>query len=104
MGTWDISTLDNDDAQDWLADFAEDGMAWSLARLEAHYFRNQRFEPDDLLLEGLPKILPGLDKDVARVAALLCKKYRGADIRVITKVGTADGWKIRNDGSKNMCR
>ncbi|MDA0372850.1 MAG: prolyl aminopeptidase [Planctomycetota bacterium] len=38
------------------ADFAEDSMAWALARLEAHYFRNQRFTPDDLLLQGVERI------------------------------------------------
>jgi proline iminopeptidase len=38
------------------ADFAADALAWPLARLEAHYFRNCRFDPDDLLLEGVPRI------------------------------------------------
>jgi len=36
--------------------FAEDAMAWSLARLEAHYFRNARFEPDTLLLDRVDRI------------------------------------------------
>jgi proline iminopeptidase len=41
---------------DFTAEFAKDDMAWSLARLEAHYFRNQRFEPDDLLLRDVQRI------------------------------------------------
>lgn len=36
--------------------FAEDAMAWSLARLEAHYFRNARFTPDTLLLDRIDRI------------------------------------------------
>lgn len=36
--------------------FAEDAMAWSLARLEAHYFRNARFTPDTLLLDRVDRI------------------------------------------------
>ena len=31
--------------------FGEPEMAWNLARLEAHYFRNVRFQPDTLLLD-----------------------------------------------------
>jgi len=36
--------------------FAEDAVAWSLARLEAHYFRNVRFSPDTLLLDQVDRI------------------------------------------------
>lgn len=36
--------------------FADDTMAWSLARLEAHYFRNARFRPDTLLLDRIGPI------------------------------------------------
>jgi len=36
--------------------FAEDAMAWSLARLEAHYFRNNAFTPDTLLLDQVARI------------------------------------------------
>lgn len=36
--------------------FAQDDLAWCLARLEAHYFRNQRFDPDTLLLDRVPRI------------------------------------------------
>jgi proline iminopeptidase len=36
--------------------FAEDAMAWSRARLEAHYFRNVRFVPDTLLLDRVDRI------------------------------------------------
>jgi proline iminopeptidase len=36
--------------------FAEDAIAWSLARLEAHYFRNVRFRPDTLLLDRIERI------------------------------------------------
>jgi len=35
---------------------AEDGHALGLARIEAHYFRNNLFEPDDRLLEGVGRI------------------------------------------------
>ena len=41
---------------DFTAAFAEEHMAWNVARLEAHYFRNQRFEPDDLLLRRIERI------------------------------------------------
>jgi proline iminopeptidase len=33
-----------------------DTTSWALARLEAHYLRNQRFTPDDRLLRDLPRI------------------------------------------------
>ncbi|MAG57209.1 MAG: prolyl aminopeptidase [Planctomycetes bacterium] len=36
--------------------FAEDDLAWNLARLEAHWFRNVRFDPDDRLLRDIDKI------------------------------------------------
>jgi proline iminopeptidase len=36
--------------------FAEDAMAWSLARVEAHYFRNARFQPDTLLLDRVDRM------------------------------------------------
>ena len=36
--------------------FAEDRMAWGVARLEAHYIRNQRFEPESLLLDRVDRI------------------------------------------------
>jgi proline iminopeptidase len=36
--------------------FAQEDLAWSLARLEAHYLRNQRFEPDTLLLDRVNRI------------------------------------------------
>lgn len=41
--------------------FENPDIAWSMSRLEAHYFRNVRFEPDDLLLKGVNKIreIPG---------------------------------------------
>ncbi len=38
------------------AAFAEEDMALGLARLEAHYFRNQRFEPETLLLDQIERI------------------------------------------------
>lgn len=41
---------------DFAAAFGEEEMAWSLARLEAHYFRNCRFDPDDLLLQRIDRI------------------------------------------------
>lgn len=33
-----------------------DTTSWALARLEAHYLRNQRFQPDDLLLREIDRI------------------------------------------------
>ncbi|MEE8585851.1 MAG: alpha/beta hydrolase [Acidobacteriota bacterium] len=36
--------------------FAKQEMAWSLARLEAHYFKNERFDPDGLLLQRIDRI------------------------------------------------
>jgi len=36
--------------------FTEDAMAWSLARLEAHYMRNARFTPDTRLLDDVGRI------------------------------------------------
>jgi len=46
---------------EFTAHFAEEHTAWNVARLEAHYIRNQAFEPDDLLLRRMPRIahLPG---------------------------------------------
>ena len=36
--------------------FENPELVWSLARLEAHYFRNVRFEPDTLLLDRVDRI------------------------------------------------
>jgi proline iminopeptidase len=36
--------------------FKQDDVAWSVARLEAHYFRNCRLEPDTLLLDRVARI------------------------------------------------
>lgn len=36
--------------------FADPDLAWSLARLEAHYFRNVRFRPDGVLLERMDRL------------------------------------------------
>ena len=36
--------------------FGDPGMAWSLARLEAHFIRNQRFTPRTLLLDRVGRI------------------------------------------------
>ena len=46
---------------EFAAAFGEDNMAIGLARLEAHYFRNQRFEPETLLLDQIERIrsIPG---------------------------------------------
>ena len=41
---------------DYLSEFQKDDTAWSLARLEAHFFRNGRFTPDDRLLGGIDRI------------------------------------------------
>jgi proline iminopeptidase len=36
--------------------FADADLAWSLARLEAHYFRNVRFDPDTKLLDRVDRV------------------------------------------------
>ncbi len=36
--------------------FANEDLAWSLARLEAHYMRNVRFQPDTLLLDRVGRL------------------------------------------------
>ncbi len=36
--------------------FDEPEVAWAVARLEAHYFRNVRFDPDDRLLQRIERI------------------------------------------------
>jgi proline iminopeptidase len=36
--------------------FGEPERAWNLARLEAHYFRNVRFQPDTLLLDRVHRL------------------------------------------------
>jgi len=36
--------------------FAEDKTAWAVARLEAHYFRNVRPEPDSQLIDNASRI------------------------------------------------
>ena len=41
---------------EFAAAFGENDMAIGLARLEAHYFRNQRFEPETLLLDQIDHI------------------------------------------------
>lgn len=38
------------------AHFHDDNTAWCIARLEAHYFRNVRLDPDDLLLKRIDTI------------------------------------------------
>lgn len=42
--------------EEFLALLTNDQTSWALARLEAHYIRNQRFSPDDRLLQDLPRI------------------------------------------------
>lgn len=42
--------------EEFTSHFADEGTAWSVARLEAHYFRNARLEPDDLLLQRVDRI------------------------------------------------
>ena len=41
---------------EFAAGLTNDHTAWALARLEAHYVRNQRFTPDDRLLVDLPRV------------------------------------------------
>ncbi len=42
--------------EEFTSAFASDALAWSLARLEAHYFRNVRFQPDTLLLDRVERL------------------------------------------------
>jgi proline iminopeptidase len=41
---------------DFQQGLTNDHTSWALARLEAHYLRNQRFAPDDRLLQDLPRV------------------------------------------------
>ncbi|MBM4014673.1 MAG: prolyl aminopeptidase [Planctomycetes bacterium] len=41
---------------DFVSLLTNDDTSWALARLEAHYLRNQRFSPDDRLLQDLPRV------------------------------------------------
>jgi proline iminopeptidase len=41
---------------EFLASFENEETAWAVARIEAHYFRNNRFDPDDLLLRQVDRI------------------------------------------------
>jgi proline iminopeptidase len=47
--------------EEFAAHFAEDDTAWCVARLEAHYFRHGRFEPEDRLLRRAERVkgIPG---------------------------------------------
>jgi len=42
--------------EEFASHFAEPDVAWAVARLEAHYFRNVRPEPDSLLLDRVKNI------------------------------------------------
>jgi proline iminopeptidase len=46
---------------EFLSLLTNDATSWALARLEAHYLRNQRFSPDDRLLRDVARIrhIPG---------------------------------------------
>ncbi|MFK7742077.1 MAG: prolyl aminopeptidase [Planctomycetota bacterium] len=46
---------------EFAAHFDEPDVAWAVARLEAHYFRNVRFDPDDQLLRRVDRVrsIPG---------------------------------------------
>ncbi|MHC5063505.1 MAG: prolyl aminopeptidase [Planctomycetota bacterium] len=48
--------------EEFTAHFEDENTAWSVARLEAHYFRNVRLDPDDLLLKQVERIrhIPGI--------------------------------------------
>lgn len=41
---------------DFLSHFEDPDVAWAIARLEAHYFRNCRFTPDDRLLRDIDRV------------------------------------------------
>ncbi|MEM7201919.1 MAG: prolyl aminopeptidase [Planctomycetota bacterium] len=41
---------------EFLAHFEEPDVAWAVARLEAHYLRNVRFDPDDQLLRRVDRL------------------------------------------------
>ena len=61
-----------------VAAFGEDGMALSLARIEAHYFANRIFLPEGALLEGVARI-----RDIP--AAIIQGRYD-----VVCPIATAD--------------
>ncbi len=42
--------------EEFTSHFEDEGICWSMARLEAHYFRNVRFDPGDLLLRRIDSI------------------------------------------------
>lgn len=83
---------------DFMAHFAEEHTAWNVARLEAHYIRNQAFEPDDLLLRRMQRIrhLPaflvhGRYDLVCPVdeADLLHRAWPGSELVVVEDAGHA---------------
>ncbi|HVS17471.1 MAG TPA: prolyl aminopeptidase, partial [Planctomycetota bacterium] len=82
----------------FIAAFAEEHTAWNVARLEAHYVRNQAFEPDDLLLQRMDRIrhLPaflvhGRYDLVCPVegADLLHRAWPGSELVVVEDAGHA---------------
>jgi len=42
--------------EEFLSHFSEPDVCWAVARLEAHYFRNLKPDPDSLLLDGVERI------------------------------------------------
>lgn len=42
--------------EEFISHFSDDDTAWAVARLEAHYFRNVRPEPDAMLLDRVERI------------------------------------------------
>src|SRR5207237_10018685 len=64
-----------------VADFASDRVALGLARIEAHYFRNDIFLPEDHLLANAPKLakVPGII--VQGRYDIVCPAVSAADMR-----------------------
>lgn len=59
--TYEISSCTLLPNPEFASHFDDPDVAWAVARLEAHYFRNVRFEPDDRLLQRVERIrkIPG---------------------------------------------
>jgi proline iminopeptidase len=59
--TYEISSCTLLPNPEFASQFDDADVAWAVARLEAHYFRNARFDPDDRLLQRIDRIraIPG---------------------------------------------
>ncbi|MCK5941823.1 MAG: prolyl aminopeptidase [Planctomycetes bacterium] len=81
---------------EFLSHFEDPDVAWAVARLEAHYFRNVRFRPDDALLRRIDRIrsIPGFvvhgRYDIIcpiKSAIDLCRAWPEASLVVVDDAG-----------------